>query len=95
MSQTIIYAEGEIQVAEVGTIDVNKIQRFWHIRFKFFFPFLFTSTFFYSTFGKNSHTKKRTVGLVMGGFTLIAISRQGSNTLLSALCFSVTEGHAT
>jgi hypothetical protein len=31
----------------------------------------------------------------MGGFTLIAISRQGSNTLLSALCFSVTEGHAT
>ncbi len=31
----------------------------------------------------------------MGGFTLIAISRQGSNTLLSALCFSITGGHAT
>jgi ABC-type sugar transport system permease subunit len=56
MSQTI-YGEGDIQVVEVGAIDVNKIQQFWHIQFKFFSPFLFASTFFYSTFGKNSHTK--------------------------------------
>lgn len=43
------------------------------------------------------HTQKNNnnVGLVMGGFMLIAISRQGSNTLLSALCFSITGGHAT
>jgi hypothetical protein len=92
MSQTI-YGESDIQVAEVGAIDVNKVQRFWHIRLNFFSHFLFTSTLFYSTFGQNSHTKK-TLGLLMCGFTLIAISRQGSNTLFSALCFSVTEGHA-
>jgi hypothetical protein len=58
MSQSI-YGEGDIQVAEVGAIDVNKVQRFWHIQLNFFPPYLFTSTFFYSTLGKNSHTKQK------------------------------------
>lgn len=35
VSQTI-YGEGDIQVAKVGAMDVNKIQWFWHIRFNFF-----------------------------------------------------------